>query len=85
MANYNTQDYAGSAGLLETSKSLEHLYVIRAETGEIEVGNNVIVENGDVVVVPRKKRETWKDILTIITPIISIALSTWAIIRTTSN
>ncbi len=83
LANYHAQDYAGNAGLLETSKSLKNLYVIRAETGEIEKGKKVIVENGDVVVVPRKTRETWKDILSIVTPIVSVALSSWAIIRTT--
>jgi protein involved in polysaccharide export with SLBB domain len=82
LANYMAQDYAGYAGLLETSKDLEHLYVIRAESGAIEHGREIIVENGDVVVVPRKQREAWKDILTIITPIVSIALSTIAIIQT---
>ena len=84
LANYMAQDYAGQAGLLETSRTLKDLYVIRAGSGEIARGPDVIVQNGDIVVVPRKTRETFKDYLTILTPIISIAISAIALINTTN-
>ena len=74
---------AGQAGLLETSKELEHLYVIRAGSGAIDKGKEVIVQNGDIVVVPRKTRETFKDYLAILTPIISIAISAVALVNAT--
>lgn len=79
LANYTTKDYAGLAGILETAKGLNDLYVIRAETGDVEYGRDVIVNNGDIVVVPRRARETFKDYLTILTPIISIVISAYAI------
>ncbi len=84
LANYTTKDYAGKAGILETAKSLDNLYVIRSETGQIEKGKDVIVGNGDIVVVPRRSRETFKDILTILTPIISIGISSYALIKSTN-
>jgi hypothetical protein len=43
----------------------------------------VVVHRGDVVVVPRNARESIKDILAILTPILSIGLSSYAIIRST--
>lgn len=81
LANYTAQDYAGAAGLLETAKGLDALYVIRYRTGKIEKGENIVVQNGDIVVVPRKARESLKDVLSILTPIISIGLSAFALIR----
>ncbi len=81
LANYVAQDYAGIAGILETAKNLEDIYVIRAKTGEIDKGRYVVVDNGDIVVVPRRTREVVKDILTILTPIVSLGLSVIAITR----
>lgn len=80
MANYRARDYAGSAGILETAKGLNSIYVIRMKTGKIEKGPDVIVQKGDIVVVPRKNREIFKDYMTIVTPILSMVLSTAAII-----
>jgi protein involved in polysaccharide export with SLBB domain len=81
LANYTAKDYAGLAGMLASAKDFNKVYVIHAETGQVEKGGNAIVDNGDIVVVPRNTRENVKDILAIITPVISIALSTVAIIQ----
>jgi len=82
LANYTARDYAGFAGLLETSKGLDNIYVIHTRTGEIEKGADVIVGNGDIVVVPRRSREVFKDYLSVLMPIISVGLSAYALIRT---
>lgn len=81
LANYSAVDYAGFAGILETARSLSDLQVIRANSKEIIKGQDTIVLNGDIVVVPRKKRETFKDYLTILTPVISLGISAFALIR----
>lgn len=83
LANYTTRDYAGFAGVLESAKNLNSIYVIRKETGKTEKGAGIIVNKGDVVVVPRNARESLKDILAILTPLISIGLSSYALIRST--
>jgi protein involved in polysaccharide export with SLBB domain len=83
LANYTTRDYAGFAGILESAKNLNDIYIIHKDTGKIEKGSDVVVHRGDVVVVPRNARESLKDILAILTPIISIGLSSYAIIRST--
>ncbi|HQV33572.1 MAG TPA: polysaccharide biosynthesis/export family protein [Calditrichia bacterium] len=82
LANYTARHYAGQAGILETSRPVSDLYVIRAATGEKVEGENVIISNGDVVVVPRRTRETVKDYLAILTPVISIVISVAAILNT---
>jgi protein involved in polysaccharide export with SLBB domain len=81
LANFKAKDYAGMAGMEETAQSIENIYIVRSETGEIEEGGEQIVSKGDVIVVPQRARENTKDILTILTPIISIGLSTFAIIQ----
>ncbi|MGH1363099.1 MAG: polysaccharide biosynthesis/export family protein [Calditrichia bacterium] len=81
LANYTSADYAAFAGLLETAKSLDDIYVLKSGGKEKLNGSNVIVGNGDIVVVPRKRRETFKDYLTILTPIVSIGISAFALIR----
>lgn len=83
LANYAARDYAGFAGVLETAKNLNSVYVIHKETNRVEKGADVIVHRGDVVVVPRNARESLKDILAILTPILSIGLSSYALIRST--
>ncbi len=83
LANYTAKDYAGQAGILETAKDLKELTVVRARTGEVVKGEDVIVESGDLVVVPRRSRESFKDILAILTPIISIGISAYALIQST--
>lgn len=80
MANFNAKDYAGMGGLRETAQSVDKISVIHLRDGSIEKGGNVIVQKGDVVVVPQRARENFKDILTILTPIISITISTFALI-----
>ncbi len=82
LANYTTKDYAGSAGILETAKGLKNLIVIRGETGQVETGEDVVVGNGDIVVVPRRARESFKDIMTILMPIISVGISAAVLIQT---
>jgi protein involved in polysaccharide export with SLBB domain len=74
-------DYAGMAGMQETAQDVHKIYVIHSKTGKVSEGGKVTVGKGDIVVVPQRNRETFKDYLTIITPIISIGLSTYAIIQ----
>ncbi|NOX38935.1 MAG: hypothetical protein GXO78_15510 [Calditrichaeota bacterium] len=81
LANYTALDYAGFAGVLETAKSLKDIMVIHTRTGKVEKGADVIVEKGDIVIVPRRNRELLKDYLAIITPIISLGISAYALIR----
>lgn len=80
LANYKAKDYAGYAGILGTASKIEKVYVIRAGTNLIERGPDTIVNRGDVVVVPKSGRETVKDVMAILTPIISIGISTIALI-----
>jgi protein involved in polysaccharide export with SLBB domain len=81
LANFKAKDYAGMAGILETAQSVDKIQVVRASLGDILEGGETIVGKGDVVVVPQRRRENTKDILAILTPIISIGLSTFAIIQ----
>jgi protein involved in polysaccharide export with SLBB domain len=81
IANLNALDYAGIAGMRETAQNVNKIYVIHSKTGEVSKGAEVPVGQGDIVVVPQRNRETFKDYLSIMTPIISLGLSTYAIIR----
>jgi protein involved in polysaccharide export with SLBB domain len=81
LANFKAKDYAGMAGILETAQSVDRIKVVRASLGEIIEGGETVIGKGDVVVVPQRGRENTKDILAILTPIISIGLSTFAIIQ----
>jgi len=83
LASYTAADYAGLAGILETAKDMDEIYVIRNNTGKIEKGAKVMVFKGDIVVVPKRTREIIRDYLSILTSIISLAISTYALIRTT--
>jgi len=83
LANYTARDYVGFVGLLETSQKLDNIYVIHTRTGDVEKGADVIVGNGDIVVVPRRSREIIKDYMAIFMPIISVGLSAYALIRAT--
>lgn len=81
LAHYAARDYAGLAGVLESARSLKDIYVIHTRNGRVEKGPDAIVEKGDVVVVPRRPREVFKDYLTILAPILSLGLSVYAITR----
>jgi protein involved in polysaccharide export with SLBB domain len=81
MTNLKAIDYAGMAGMRETAQDVNKIYVIHSKTGEISNGGEATVMQGDIVVVPQRSRETFKDYLSILTPIISIGLSTFAIIQ----
>ena len=85
LANYVARDYAGYAGVLGTAKDPKDFYVIRRETNLIEKGPDVIVDRGDIVVIPKSTKENTKETLAIITPILSIMLSTVAIIVSVSK
>jgi protein involved in polysaccharide export with SLBB domain len=80
LANYSARDYAGYAGMLGTSTDINKIYVIRANTNEIDYGPDIIVNRGDTVIIPKSGRENVKDVMAIITPIISITISTVALI-----
>ncbi len=82
LANYTALDYAGFAGVLETAKSLDDLTVIHTRTGKVEKGPHVIVQKGDIVIVPRRNREIIKDYMSIVMPVVSMAISVYALIRT---
>lgn len=77
--NMKAKDYAGMAGLIEKAVDIDDLKVIRAATSRVEEGGDVIVEKGDTIIVPRKFRETLKDYVSIILPVLNIALLTYSI------
>jgi len=79
-ANYTSKDYYGMSGPMESARSVDKIYVIRGLTGEVVKGGDVVVEKGDVVVVPQRGRENTKDIMAILTPVISITFSMIALI-----
>ena len=83
LANYLSRDYAGLAGIMETAKPLKDIYVYHYATGKIEKGENVVVQRGDIVVIPRRNREALKDYMSILAPLISLGLSAFAIIKAT--
>ncbi len=81
LANYKAKDYIGLAGALNTGTSENEIIVVRHDTGQIIKGPNTIVHRGDFVILPKRRREVFKDYATIFLPIISIIISTFAIIR----
>jgi protein involved in polysaccharide export with SLBB domain len=80
LANYSAKEYVGAAGALDSAVEPSDYYVIRNQTGEIVMGPDVIVERGDMVVVPQRGRETFKDYMTIFAPIISLTVAVLALI-----
>ncbi|WP_456441260.1 SLBB domain-containing protein [Caldithrix abyssi] len=83
--NLTANDYIGMSGILEKSKTGNNILVIRAKSGKVLKGGNVIVNKGDIVVVPRKTRESIRDYLSILTPMVSIIISTYSLYLTISN
>ncbi len=79
--NLTANDYASKAGITEKAKSSEDLVIVRAATGEVLKGGNIIIEKGDVIIVPRKMREDVRDYITILVPIITMGLSLYAVLR----
>lgn len=73
------KDYAGMAGMTEKSKSYKNLVVIRGNSGQVLKGGDVVINKGDIIVVPRKMRESMRDYLTIITPFISVLVSSYTL------
>ncbi len=80
LANYKARDYIGQAGALDTAVGMDEISVIRHETGEILKGADVVVKKGDTVILPKRTREVFKDYMSILMPIVSIAISTVALI-----
>jgi protein involved in polysaccharide export with SLBB domain len=80
MAHFTSKDYAGMGGLRETAQSIDKIEVVHVLDGSKEKGGDVIVQKGDVVVIPQRRRENTKDILSILAPIFSITISTIALI-----
>ena len=70
----------GHAGLLESSKDINSIRVVHVKTGKTEKGKDVVVEKGDIIIVPRKTRDVTRDYLTIIVPVISLGLTAFALI-----
>ncbi|APF20198.1 Soluble ligand binding domain-containing protein [Caldithrix abyssi DSM 13497] len=83
--NLTANDYIGMSGILEKSKTGSSILVIRAKSGKVLKGGNVIVNKGDIVVVPRKTRESIRDYLSILTPMVSIIISTYSLYLTISK
>jgi len=73
-------DYVGKAGALEIAKGSEAIMVVRTKTGEVLHGGDVIVQKGDMIVVPRKTREILRTYIGIVIPVVSIILSTYSIL-----
>ncbi len=81
LANYTAKDYVGHAGLLESSKDINSIRVVHVRTGKTEKGKDVIVEKGDIIIVPRKTRDVTRDYLTIIVPVLSLGLTAYALTK----
>ncbi|HID38904.1 MAG TPA: hypothetical protein EYP36_05260 [Calditrichaeota bacterium] len=79
--NLTASDYASKAGIKEKAKSIDNLIVIRAATGEVLTGGDIIIEKGDIIIVPRKVREDVRDYITILVPIITMGLSLYAVLK----
>ena len=83
--NLTANDYIGKAGVLEKAKGSDAVLVVRAKTGEIEKGGDVIIEKGDTIIVPRKNRELLRDYIGIIAPIVSMIISTYSFYLTVTK
>ena len=81
LVNFTAKDYVGHAGLLETSKDINSIRVVHVKSGKTEKGKDVIVEKGDIIIVPRKTRDVTRDYLTIIVPVISLGLTAYALTK----
>lgn len=81
LANYTAKDYIGRAGTLDSADDIEDVIVMRQKTGEMLRGPDVIVEKGDTIIIPKRAREIFKDYMAILTPIISIGISAYALIQ----
>lgn len=70
-ASQRAKDYVGKAGVLNSGAGPEDYVVIRHKTGEYVKGVDVIIENGDTIIVPTSGRYVFRDYLVIITPILT--------------
>jgi polysaccharide biosynthesis/export protein len=82
LANYTAKDYIGRAGALDSADDIEDVVILRQATQEILTGIDVIIEKGDTIILPKRAREIFKDYMTILTPLVSIALSTIVLFQT---
>jgi len=80
LANYRSRDYIGKAGALDSAVDESKIIIVRQKTGEILKGGNIIIEKGDTIIVPKRAREVFKDYMAILTPIISLAIATVALV-----
>ncbi len=80
LANYTAKDYIGLAGALDTGVDENNILVVRRDTGEVLHGPHTIVNRGDMVILPKRSREVFKDYMTILLPIVSVMISTVALI-----
>ncbi|KAA3617838.1 MAG: hypothetical protein D8M58_00175 [Calditrichaeota bacterium] len=81
LAHYTAKDYVGRAGALDSAVDIEDVLIMRQSTSVVLQGADVIIEKGDTIVLPKRARELFKDYMQILTPIISIGLSAYAIIQ----
>jgi hypothetical protein len=72
-ANLRAKDYVGKAGVLNSGAGPEDYTIIRHKTGEYIRGVDVLIENGDTIIVPTSGRYVLRDYLIIVTPILSFA------------
>ncbi len=79
-AQLTAADYVGKAGALEIAKDSESIMIVRTKTGEVLHGGDIIVQKGDMIVVPRKTREILRTYIGIVIPVVSIILSTYSIL-----
>jgi len=84
-ANLRAIDYVSTAGVFEKTKTGKAIKVIRRKTGEILKGQDVLVEKGDIIIVPRKRRESIRDNLSIITPVLSLIISSYTLYLAITN
>jgi len=79
-ANYTARDYIGQAGATDNADELEDAIIYRKTTGEILSGGEIIIEKGDTIMVPKRTREIIKDYISIMAPVIYLAVNIYFIL-----
>ena len=79
MVKMRAVDYVGMAGRYDRSGGIEDIKVIRREDGANFAGGDVIMERGDIIVVPLKKTAKLLEYLEFIAPVTSLIITAAAV------
>ena len=81
LANYRSRDYIGRAGALDSAVGDDKIIVVRQNSGKVLKGGDVIIEKGDTIILPKRAREVFKDYISILAPIVTLAIATLALVQ----